>query len=377
MNAETINGSPRIAALQGLRTCSFLAIFISHTVDGYASFGAVGVSVFFILSGFLMSYRYLPRQNLTDTASIWGNLRFAAEKMSRLYALHLLTMLITLFWMLGHPEQFVEGVRFLPEKMVLNCFLLQSWVPKSSVYFALNSVSWYLSTAMFTYFIFPWLLKVLRRVSGKGSVLLAITFLIVLEGVLSFAVGFWGRQDSADYFSLHWITYVCPLFRCIDFSIGAFAGRLFLLYRDRQAVTWRCSALTTCGEVLTILALYGISRLYTDIPGNYRYTVVFAIPSALLVLLLAYDRGYVSRLLEKKPFQVVGGLTGAAFLIHMPVIRICRSWLETVLPQIRWYVSVLLLLMITLALAFAWDRLQRTVGNAIERHQKEKKVYHR
>ena len=169
MNAETINGSPRIAALQGLRTCSFLAIFISHTVDGYASFGAVGVSLFFILSGFLMSYRYLPRQNLTDTASILGNLRFAAEKMSRLYALHLLTMLITLFWMLGHPEQFVEGVRFLPEKMVLNCFLLQSWVPKSSVYFALNSVSWYLSTAMFTYFIFPWLLKVLRRVSGSGE----------------------------------------------------------------------------------------------------------------------------------------------------------------------------------------------------------------
>ena len=368
MNPEMTKGSNRIAALQGVRACSFLAIFISHTVDGYASFGAAGVSLFFVLSGFLLSYRYLPRQSALDNPSFRGNLRFAVQKMRRLYALHLLTMLITLFWMLTHPVQFAEGIRYLPGKLILNLLMLQSWFPKSAVYFSLNSVSWYLSTALFTYFVFPWLLKIQRRFPGKRAALVAIGLLIALEGGLSIAAGPFGRQDSAAYFSRHWITYVCPLFRCIDFSIGAFAGSLFLALRTRRVETRGRSILATCGEILTGLSIYGICRLYYDIPGNYRYSLVFIVPSVLLILLLALDCGYISRLLSKKPFQAVGALSGSAFLIHMPVIRICRSLLETALPQLRWYFSVLLLLIITLLLSVAWNQMQGAVKKAHRLH---------
>ena len=46
----------KIDSLQALRAIAFFGIFISHC--GLIDFGKLGVSVFFIMSGFLMFYNY-------------------------------------------------------------------------------------------------------------------------------------------------------------------------------------------------------------------------------------------------------------------------------------------------------------------------------
>ena len=79
----------KIQALQGLRTVAFFAIFLSHSRIGQLGcLGAWGVSVFFVLSGFLMLYSYYPRE---ETPAF--GLRFAWRKIRTLYPLHLITML--------------------------------------------------------------------------------------------------------------------------------------------------------------------------------------------------------------------------------------------------------------------------------------------
>lgn len=46
----------RIKALQGLRVLAFIGIFLSHAIDTPS--GGWGVSIFIMLSGFVMTYAY-------------------------------------------------------------------------------------------------------------------------------------------------------------------------------------------------------------------------------------------------------------------------------------------------------------------------------
>lgn len=351
----------RIDSLQGLRACGFLAIFFSHSVEGYASFGAAGVSIFLILSGFLLTYGYLRRDTALRQPSPAGNLRFAVQKLKKLYPLHLFTMLLTLCLILLRPGLFSAANEEIPVKTVLNLALLQAWAPKSAYYFSLNSVSWYLSTAGFTYLIFPWLLVPLRRMSRPRSAVLALLAVLALEIGLSLAFSRFGSEDTAQWFSLHWLTYIFPLFRLLDFTIGALFGFLFLHRLEQPAPGFGRRLLASCAECLLILALFLLCRLYPSIPQSLRYSAVFLLPSALLIYLLACGTGYLSLILSRKPFQLIGALSASAFLFHQLVIRALQPWIQTTFPMLKWYVSVLLLLIVTLLLSAVWDRLQQSI----------------
>lgn len=361
MNPKHDHLPKRIDSLQGLRTCGFLAIFISHTVDGQASLGAAGVSIFLILSGFLLAYSYLQRDTALRQPSLADNLRFAVQKNKKLYPLHLVTMLLTICLILLRPGLFSEANEKIPVKTVLNLVLLQAWVPKSAYYFSLNSVSWYLSTASFTYLMFPWLLILLRKISKLRSAVLALLAVLALEIGLSLVFSCFGSEDTAQWFSLHWLTYIFPLFRLLDFTVGALFGFLFLHRRERTVPGFAQRLLASFAEFLLILSLFLLCRLYPSIPQNLRYDVVFLLPSALLIYLLACRTGYISLILSRKPFQLIGALSASAFLVHQLVIRALQPWIQTTLPMLKWYVSVLLLLIVTLLLSAVWDWGQQSI----------------
>ena len=80
----------KITAIQGLRAIAFLAIFLSHTgLGNLGCLGAWGVSVFFVMSGFLMILSYMSKD---DTPPV--SLKFAWNKIRPLYPLHILMMLL-------------------------------------------------------------------------------------------------------------------------------------------------------------------------------------------------------------------------------------------------------------------------------------------
>lgn len=84
----------KIDTLQALRCFAFLGIFLFHAFGGTNGLGRWGVSVFFVLSGFVLVYSYLGRGRITST-SVKDNFRFAAKKIKPLYPLYVvLTLLV-------------------------------------------------------------------------------------------------------------------------------------------------------------------------------------------------------------------------------------------------------------------------------------------
>ena len=145
-----------ITYLTGLRFLAAFYVFVFHMyIHGYyknlprgieaiAGQGALGVNVFFVLSGFLLAYSHLkdfPDGRFQDVGYFR---RFLAKRLARIYPVYFVGML--LFLLVSFGLNFVPAK--LPLMVVLNIFMLHSWVPFLAMEWY-GGGSWSISTEMF------------------------------------------------------------------------------------------------------------------------------------------------------------------------------------------------------------------------------------
>lgn len=95
--------------------------------------------------------------------------------------------------------------------LLLNILLLQTWIPIGGVYFAFNSVAWYLSLTMFFVLISSLMVKLAEKMRS-GIIILVITVITIFQFFLVHVIG-------AKSWT-HWAVYICPLTRSLDFLGG-------------------------------------------------------------------------------------------------------------------------------------------------------------
>lgn len=214
-----------ITALKGL---ACMGIFASHASKAFTSFGAMGVSLFLIMSGFGMIYGYYGRHRI-QRCSVGGNVRFAYRKISKVYPLFVATTVVML------PSLFLGNVKVtVPHAAAIlgmNALLIESWLPLDP--FAVNSVAWYLCVCALTYFLFPWILRFMERKQTLRGAKISICLLMLFQ----LGIGLIGRQLQAlpvlsgGWFgtaTTRWFVYNFPLTRAVDFLIGCNLGYLYV-----------------------------------------------------------------------------------------------------------------------------------------------------
>lgn len=321
---------PRLDNLQILRIIAFLAVFVSHTgLGSVGALGALGVSIFIIMSGFLMTYNYFY-VDITDKTG----LRFAWNKIKRLYPLHIVMMLamvlLSMYGMLRNNNFLQLGV--MVKNILLNIFLVQAWVPKADYYFALNAVSWYLSMCFFLYFVYPRILSCIKKYRKRSDAVKAISIAVLWQIIISVIAMLIGNRIASDWFSQHWLTYIFPLYRLGDLIIGSNLGYIFLRKKNKEKKKNRKNYIV---EILTILLCVSLCYIFTTgrtILGGegIKYTLLFFPASVLLIWIYASNRSVIGNLLNCRFMMKISTLTSSAFLIHRVVI----SYSEAILYKL-------------------------------------------
>ncbi|MDA0989632.1 MAG: acyltransferase, partial [Verrucomicrobia bacterium] len=241
-----------LSALTGLRFAAAMLVFIHHTSAlselGVTvvrfSLGAIGVSFFFVLSGFIMCHVYDDRLKPSGFPRYWLT-RFA-----RIWPLHAvcLFVFVTMFESWNHLVQTPgEGVKF-----AVNALLLQSWMLTQDWVLAFNGPAWSLSTEMAFYAIFPFLILVPKRRFPVIILMIGLATLIAL-GALDWCL--LNRVLPAWLDVAKWPQGL-PLFRVFEFVCGMGAARLFAARRRVSRGTsppWRDSL----HEVLALTLVIG------------------------------------------------------------------------------------------------------------------------
>jgi len=156
---------PRLPAITSLRFFAAFHVALFHMKEmgvitspgwlkSFAGIGYVGVSFFFVLSGFILVYTYAGRTlNLRD---------FWQARFARIYPAYLFSLVLFFpFFYFGALKMHVPFFYFAEQHFTLSAvlvlLLLQSWVPQAAL--SWNAVAWSLSVEAFFYAIFPFALN--------------------------------------------------------------------------------------------------------------------------------------------------------------------------------------------------------------------------
>jgi peptidoglycan/LPS O-acetylase OafA/YrhL len=359
--AEDAPRRPDVPALTGLRFVAAFSVLLAHglsttVANSEPPQGAVywlmqasgfGMTLFFVLSGFVIHYNYA---SLVSAGGPLGIGSFLWARFARLYPLFLLMMLVYVllsqrhiaYWT-GQREQIDGLLQALPYFLLS----IQSWIYKvigsDSLINAVRGGSaptWSISTEWFFYFAYPCIAWLLLRVRAPAAIVFVAALWCVAWTLL--ATGLYDRLPQIDAWAVarfgaiagirddensfaRWLLYLSPYLRIGEFVLGAITAQLYVALRSRKVTSWENAAgnavlVAAAASVLLVSYLANGADLPMTIFRKMHWNFALAPSVALLIFCAARYRGVVSRLLTSRPAIALGEASYSIYLTHSIVL---------------------------------------------------------
>jgi peptidoglycan/LPS O-acetylase OafA/YrhL len=331
---------PHIASLDGLRFIAAGTVLFSHGYfyilllqqnSGITAYNApfvglanIGMTLFFVLSGFVIHYNY------GFSVSLPGGVRaFFVARFARLYPLFLLVFVISTVEAFRTADGKVDNLGPIP----LFLTFTQSWWfwvfgdrAASEAYSNATGLMWSLSTEAFFYAMYPLLAPTLRRLMGTRLVVIGGIVAVIgaglayelteYRGYLNIWAAFYtGNPRAAPHFS-HWLTYNSPWIRIFEFLIGAVTAQFVMTTKVDPA-----RAKVAGSAALAVIVIAYVSSNVGLLPLSGVITTCVA--GAFGVLMGAsVVKGHVfSRLLSNRWMVLGGEASYSLYLLHYWVVH--------------------------------------------------------
>ena len=292
---------------------------IAHTIGA----GYTAVSLFFILSGYILTYNYVPDPD----APALDRRQFWIARVARIYPVYVFSLLLALprFLELLIDSNASASASALDTTRVLGSSLLmvQAWFP--SLAYRLNWASWSLSAEAFFYALFPLLVPFVcsRRVRRHPVVVGAILWIVSVSVVM--VIWKFSRTPMAkavmsrnDWFTL---LSFAPIFRLPEFVLGMLLGIAYPAGSAR--VSPRTGQLLTLGALAMLVVLLPQSNRLPIIPLR---TGLLMPVFGMLIVGLAVGKSAVTRFLSRPSLLLLGEASYSIYILHTPI----HSWLRGV-----------------------------------------------
>lgn len=335
----------RLPSLTGLRFVAAFFVFVSHAAffGGVAAgvdlsylypLGAMGVSFFFILSGFVLTYSSRER----DTAVAFWKRRFF-----KVFPNHAAVWLgIIMMVHFAGLNRTPPGAPITLKDDLLNLSLVDTLIPRMPTGGG-NGVAWSLTCEFVFYLLFPLLLPLLKRISTARLTLAAVCCLAAIWAVPLISLtlagtpagGPLGQEMSAAQLVC---VYFWPISRIPEFVLGIILARFHL---ERPA---RSIGMPTA--FLLLVVSYAVGLTLAD---PFQLVAVSSLPLALMIVAAA-----ASDVREKKTVfntrvgVFFGDISYAFYLIHFTVLIAVMQFAGAGLGPL---LSVISALIVSLALS--------------------------
>lgn len=334
-----------------------------------ATQGHVGVTFFFVLSGFILAWCYHAAfaRSSDDPAPVRAERRnkFWFARFARVWPLHaVMFALFVPITLLGALD--AAGLVRTAWTGILNLSLLQAWIPfggPDGIADTFNAPSWTLSCEAFFYLAFPLLATLLVAKLRWGIAQLALVTgaaWLALGGIV-LAVQGMGMAD--------WAVAKFPPTRFVDFVIGVCAGLIVVQLRQRgvlrgAARPTRATQRGTIVELLVIAAALAgpvfVALTRGDLlPENLTVSWLHLPAFTALIVVMSLERGAISRtLLAWKPLIWLGEVSYALYLTHMFFVLLAyRAGVYDILGT--WTTSLLLFAIALVASGIVHERFEK------------------
>jgi peptidoglycan/LPS O-acetylase OafA/YrhL len=336
----------KLDALTGLRYVAALTVLLAHmggmVPNGWfrhytRSLSAIGMPLFFVLSGFLMAYNYSARFQTSYRRTLWS---FYVARFARIYPLYIISLLIfcSLSCLFQEIRDRPNDVR---KCLIYVGTMTQSWVyipvftdyanPRT-VSLAYNPVAWSGSTEVFFYVTFPLFVLPIAWLIKRGSHALIAGLIVCIAMLIYDAAQIplleRALRDDAAMSDFYWRCYLCPYARLGEFLLGAIVGQYFLRRtndpRSRPHNWWLGAfAMTACIVLLLRLSHWGCSRNNTVLWLRVAINNIMLGPlCAGLIYFLASLPCMIQRMMGSGPMVLLGNASYAMYLMHPIVLSL-------------------------------------------------------
>ena len=250
----------------------------------------IGVSYFFILSGFVMIIAYGNREKVNF-------IEYIKNRLARIYPVYLLAI----FLILG--VSLFQNIN--KSDLLLNLFMIQSWIPQKAL--TINYPGWSLSVEMFFYISFPFLMnKIYSKKNLKFTSISIISFWLISQIIFHLIIY---EILKVPNYSIKDMFYY-PLMHFNEFLIGNLAGLFFInKLKNNQK----------CHFVYIVFFLILLILLLRFPIGLNFHNGLLAIVFVPLIILISLSDNLITKYFQKRVYVFLGEISFGIYILQAPV----------------------------------------------------------
>ncbi len=368
--ASNLSKVPYLPGLDGMRALAVAAVLVYHANPTWLPGGFLGVEVFFVISGYLITLLLMAERERTGTVKIgafW--MRRARRLLPALFLM--LFLLITYTWMFR-----AEELGKLRGDVIAALFYVSNWYQiwvgqgySATGDFAPLRHLWSLAVEEQFYLLWPVAMLFLLRRNGTRNLALTARWLVVAAIAVTVLTALVYHPGRIGDCSVNPEAYWTIGDRCISKADTLYLSTITrssgLLLGAAFAMLWRPMAimrgpLRNAGRLLDLIALAGLGFLCLFVwtihfvtpagadpwlfRGGFLWT---ALATLMMIAAVTHSRTITAKVLGNPVFLYVGTRSYGLYLFSWPIYQIIREVAGNVLSFREFVVALILTMIIT------------------------------
>jgi peptidoglycan/LPS O-acetylase OafA/YrhL len=364
MTTEVTKPARHIASIDGLRAIAVTAVVLYHLGISWIPGGFLGVDLFFVISGYVITRLILDSINRSSALDLrafyWARLR-------RIYPGFLFMVFSTIIFIgVWAPEAIKRFLTDLP--YALTGTMNWSLVARHQDYFEaigrppLLQHTWSLAVELQFYLIWPIILLTVLKYLGKKNVARAALLIAMISGATLFIVSL--KLDASN---AQQVSHV--YFGTDTHSLGLFLGAAL-------AVSWIPQNLSANIEkraqdvvdAIGVVGLLGLisTFLFIDEANATLYRVAFPLAGifgCLVIISLVHPASRFAPIISSAPFTWIGQRSYGIYIWHWVIFQVTRPSVDLTGDPWALYLARVLLVLALADISLRWVEIPFRQGN--------------